>query len=106
MSLDRSPLALKIPSMPLPVVTRETADVLAKAAQEKLGHHIDILKKLEDTNLVVYQYIDFTLSLVSKKYGSEIAAEVGSVVGMVIGLLESQAEADEMAEQFRIDGET
>jgi len=92
--------------MPLPVVTKETTDSLAKAAQENPEHHINILKKLENTNLILYQYLDYTLGLVNKKYSPEVAAEVGSVVGMVLGLLESQAEADEMAEQFRIDEET
>jgi len=89
--------------MPLPIVTRETSESLAKVAQENPQHHITILQRLEDTNPVIYQYLDYTLALVNKKYSPEMAAEVGSVVGMVLGLLESQAEADEMSQQFRID---
>ena len=52
--------------MALPYVTKETADSLAKVAQEKPQHHINILKKLEENNPIVYQYLDYTLSLVNK----------------------------------------
>jgi hypothetical protein len=86
--------------MPLPLVTSETADSLAKVAQENNQHHLEILKKLETTNPVVYRYLDYTIGLITKKYTKEIAAEVGSVVGMTIGLLESQAEADDLLKQF------
>jgi hypothetical protein len=91
--------------MPLPRVTLETSASLAKVAQENPQHHIEILKNLEKTNPVVYNYLDYTLSLVNEKFTPEIAAEVGSVVGMVLGLLESQAEADEMEQQFQISEE-
>jgi len=87
--------------MPLPLVTSETADSLARAAQENNQHHIEILKRLETTNPVVYQYLDYTLALITQKYSTEFAAEVGSVVGMAIGLFESQAEADELLKQFK-----
>ena len=86
--------------MPLPVVTSETADSLAKIAHENNQYHIDILKKLETTNPVVYRYLDYTLGLITKKYSRDFAAEVGSVVGMALGLLESQAEADDLLKQF------
>lgn len=86
--------------MPLPCVTKETADSLAKIATDNPQHHLEVLQKLEVSNPVLYQYLDYTLGLVSKKFSKEMAAEVGSVVGMVIGLLESQAESDDMAEQF------
>lgn len=89
--------------MSLPRVTSETADSLAKVAQENQQYHIEILKKLETTNPVVYKYLDYTLGLITKKYNREVAAEVGSVVGMTIGLLESQAEANELLEQFNSD---
>lgn len=87
--------------MSLPLVTIETADSLAKAAQENNQYHIEILKNLGTTNPVLYKYLDYTIALITKKYSAEFAAEVGSVVGMAIGLLESQAEADEMLEQFK-----
>jgi hypothetical protein len=89
--------------MPLPRVTIETSASLAKVAEENPQHHIEILKGLQKTNPVVYNYLDYTLSLVHEKFTPEIAAEVGSVVGMVLGLLEYQAEADEMEQQFQID---
>ncbi len=87
--------------MPLPLVTTETADSLAKAAQENQQHYMVVLRNLEKSNPVIYRYLDYTIALISKKYSTELAAEVGSVVGMAIGLLESQAEADEMLKQFK-----
>ena len=86
--------------MPLPLVTAETADSLAQASKKDNHYYMVILKKLQTTNPVVYQYLDYTIALITQKYSPEFAAEVGSVVGMTIGLLESQAEADEMQRQF------
>ena len=49
-------------AMPLPLVTKETADSLAKMAKENPQHHIEVLKKLQNTNPVMYQYLDFSLT--------------------------------------------
>jgi len=86
--------------MPIPFVTKQTADSLAKAAQDNPNHYLDVLQKLEKTNPILYNYLDFTIALVTKQYNKVIAGEVASVVGMTIALLESQAEADEMNKEF------
>lgn len=86
--------------MPLPKVTTETADSLSKIAQENNQYHIEVLKKLKTSNPVVYQYLDYTLGLITQKYNKDVTSEVASVVGMAIALFDSQAEADDLLEQF------
>ena len=86
--------------MPLPFVTKQTADSLAKAAKDNPEHYLEVLQKLEKTNPILYNYLDYTIALVTKQYNKMIAGEVASVVGMTLGLLESQAEADEMNAEF------
>tara|TARA_B100001113_G_C20948473_1_gene552047 strand:+ start:265 stop:537 length:273 start_codon:yes stop_codon:yes gene_type:complete len=86
--------------MPLPVVTKETVSSLAKVVEENQNYHLEVLKSLAETNPVLYNYLDYTIGLLQNKYSRLIGDEVGSVVGAVLGLLQSQADADEMAEQF------
>lgn len=87
--------------MPLPVVTKETADSVAQIAQKNSMHHIALLQNLQKSNPVLFQYLDYTLSLVTAKFSADITAEVGSIVGTTLALLESQAESDDMAQQFQ-----
>ncbi len=89
--------------MPLPIVSKETADSLAKIAQETPEYHINFLHNLKGTNPIIYQYLDYTFSLLTDKYSKEVTAETASIVGYCLALLESQAESDDMTKQFSMD---
>jgi len=88
--------------MSLPKITKETADTLAKLSLEDSQHYLAAIKRLEMSNPTLFQYIDYTLGLITNKYDVKFASEVGSVVGMVIALLEAQDEADELSKQFNM----